>query len=182
MLEKLRSYGLGLSLFVVLAGVALYVYVSLGGDSPFSGEGALQATDFTTLAHSQADDAFLLCAPELCEAATPDGPAVILAASLADARRAVASLEIGQPLIVLRETNFATSQFEFLERMRASPLAAVISIRLTAVEPGPYEVDPPPRTTLHIYGHQPLGDSSKSEHAERVLAWIDRITSLLGRS
>ncbi len=181
MLERLRALTLGLSALVVVGGVALYAFVSLGGGETLFGSegGALEAVNFDTLDYQPADAGYLLCDPAMCPLATPDGPAEILSASLIDARRVVASLERQNPLLRLALVDYAGSQFDFVERQPASPLADVVTVRLEAVPQGEFALGTEERTRISIFSRRPLGSSSSADHHDRVARWITTIRNQL---
>lgn len=166
MLERFRSVVVGLSLIVLVALVALYMVVQIGGGEDFFGdrEGSLPETDFSALVYSVDDNGYLLCPAGTCPAAVADGFAPTFNVDAGRLRQLFVDFADANPTISTFRFDLAKNQFDFTERMPGKPFPAVVTVKIIAVDA--YSA------TAAIYSRQPVGDSSKQDHADRVGRWI----------
>lgn len=166
MLDRFRSALMTMSAFVFVAGVALYAYVSMGGN-PFGGDdgGSLTPTNFSALRYeSPSKNAYALCAPSVCPMAIPDGDGVPAPVTMATLRARLASYIDSEPLTSLFNFDFTGNQFTLLERDAKGPTAAVVDIKLSENTTGLSD-----DVVINIYSYRPLDDSAIGEHEDRVL-------------
>jgi len=176
MLERLRSLAMGLSLLVVVGGVALYAFVALGGGETLlgSGNGTLEAVNFSALDSSADQTGYLLCDPDICPAASPDGPSVVLDAPLTRVRRIVAGLEEQSPLASLAVLDIVNSQFDFVVRDAGSALGTVVAVKLDARGQGTDVV-----TRMSVYSYRPIGGAQTAASQQLVSRWIANVQAAL---
>lgn len=166
MIDRFRSLVVGLSLIVLMGLVALYLIVQIGGGEDIFGEadGSLPAIDFATLDYSTEDNGFLLCQPSLCANAVPDGPGPVFQMDAGRLRQQFADLADSNPTIKTFRFNLPANQFDFTERLPGQTFPAVITVKV--IEMDAYT------STVALYSRQPVGDSKKQDHADRVARWI----------
>ncbi|WP_262694216.1 hypothetical protein [Kordiimonas aquimaris] len=171
MLDRFRSIVVGLSMIVLLGLVGLYLFVQVGGGEELFGdnEGSLPVVDFRTLEYSDADNGYLLCSPELCEKAQPDGPSPIFQMDAGRLRQLFADFSDSNPTIKTFRFNLPASQFDFTERLPGETFPAVVTVKIISLDAY--------TSTAAIYSRQPIGDSNRSDHVERVSRWIKILTS-----
>jgi len=170
MLNKVRTVLVGLSLFVLVGLLGMYLYVQMGrGDELFGdGKGALQPTSFETLVYPADQPGHLLCPATLCVKAEVDGIASDINMSTTQLRQKIADFADSMPTIRIHQFDIRKNQFEFLERMPGQHLPAVVSIRIL---PGTQYT-----SKVAIYSYQPLGDSTEEDHRERVERWLNHVS------
>lgn len=174
MIERFRSVVVGLSLIVIVALVALYLVVQIGGgDDLFGGrEGNLPETDFSTLDYDADDVGYLLCPQELCEQAVPDGTSPVFDVDAGQLRQLFADFADANPTVRTFRFNLPASQFDFTERLPGRTFPAVVTVKIVPVDT--YS------STLAVYSRQPVGDSSKEDHTDRVNRWLAVILEAAG--
>ncbi|RMB02665.1 hypothetical protein [Eilatimonas milleporae] len=178
MLDKFRTYAIGLSAIVFIAGIAFYAYVSMGGGGGLFGErgAALTDVDFATLDYTGDDPAYLLCPADLCGTAVPDADAPVFNVPAQTLRRAVADFTDNMPTINTLRFDLARNQFDFTERLPGQSFPAAITVRILE---GGRIASGLPRSRLVIYSRQPVGQSSKQDHRDRVERWLRLIEARL---
>ncbi|MFC4348936.1 hypothetical protein ACFO5Q_13870 [Kordiimonas lipolytica] len=173
MLEKFRSLAIGLCLFVIVIGLAVYFLVQIGGgDSIFGDEsGTLETVEFETLAFEGDDSGYLLCPATLCEAAITNGPAARFEVDARTLRLALADYVDGMPTIRTYGFDPVNNQFDFLERLPGESIPAVLTVRVIEIDNY--------TSALAIYSRKPIGDSKPGEHEKRVNRWLTILSSQL---
>ncbi|SDD82251.1 MULTISPECIES: hypothetical protein [Kordiimonas] len=173
MLEKFRSLAIGLCLFVIVIGLAVYFMVQIGGgDSLFGDEsGTLETVEFETLPFDGDETGYLLCPGTLCKAATTNGPAARFEVDAGTLRLALADYVDNMPTIRTYSFDPVNNQFDFLERLPGESIPAVLTVRILDIDG--YS------SSLVIYSRKPIGDSKPGEHEKRVTRWLTILTSRL---
>ncbi len=173
MLEKFRSLAIGLCLFVIVIGLAVYFMVQIGGgDSIFGDEGGtLEVVEFETLPFEGDDTGYLLCPATLCKAAVANGPAARFQVDARTLRLALADYVDNMPTIRTYKFDPVKNQFDFLERLPGESIPAVLTVRILDIDGF--------SSALVIYSRKPIGDSKPGEHEKRVTRWLTILTSRL---
>ena len=166
MIDRFRSLVVGLSLIVLMGLVALYLIVQIGGGEDVFGEaeGSLPAVDFATLDYSVEDNGYLLCPANMCQNGIPDGPGPIFQMDAGHLRQQFVNYADSNPTIKTFRFNLPANQFDFTERLPGQIFPAVITVKILAVDAY--------TSTAAIYSRQPVGDSEKQDHADRVARWL----------
>lgn len=174
MLDRFRSLAVGLSLIVLVGLLGLYFIVQLGGgEDVFGGsEGNLPPVDFTSLDYSPDDNGYLLCPSEACGAAIADGVPPVFPVDAGQLRQLFVGFADSNPTITTFRFDLVSDQFDFTERLPGKTFPAVVTVKFMRVDA--YS------STVAIYSRQPVGDSDKEEHSERVARWIRGISSATG--
>ncbi len=174
MLDKLRSLTVGLSLLVVVAGIAVYLFVQMGGGDRLFGEGDgnLPPVVFEDLAYKPVDVGYLMCPASVCPAAEADAEAELFQVGASELRRTVADFADDLPTIRTFRFDLVTSQFDFTERLPGQGFPAVITVKVLD--------DTPYSSKLVLYSRQPVGESTSMDHQERLERWVRTIRSRLG--
>ncbi len=175
MLDRFRSLVVGLSLLVVVALIGLYLVVQIGGGEDIFGEseGNLPPIDFSQLVYDVDDNGYLLCPLDLCEKAVPDAPSPVFTMNQNRLRQLFVAYADGNPTVDTFRFDLPASQFDFTERLPGKTFPAVITVKIIRVDA--YS------STAAIYSRQPVGSSSKSDHAERVSRWLQVIMNATGQ-
>lgn len=173
MLEKFRSLAIGLCLFVIVIGLAVYFTVQIGGGGSIFGDegGTLETVEFETLAFQGDETGYLLCPDTLCQAALTNGPAVRFEVDAGTLRLALADYVDNMPTIRTYGFDPIKNQFDFLERLPGESVPAVITVRVIDIDS--YS------SALAIYSRKPIGDSKPGEHEKRVNRWLNILASRL---
>jgi len=176
MLDRFRSLVVGLSLIVVVALIGLYLFVQVGGGEDIFGdsEGSLPSVDFEQLVYNADDNGYLMCPPELCEEAVPDAPSPVFTVSESRLRQMFVAYADDNPTVDTFRFDLMANQFDFTERLPGQTFPAVMTVKIVRVDA--YS------STAAIYSRQPVGSSSKSDHAERVSRWLQVIMNAAGQS
>lgn len=165
MLDKFRSFIIGLSLLVVLALVGLYFIVVIGSGEDVFGDkdGSLPKVDFGTLIYNADQNGYLACSPDYCPNAVADSPAALFEMSAPTLRQFMVDFADAQPMVDIFRFDLPTNQFDFTERLPGQTFPAVVTVKIIGTDP--YS------STALLYSRQPVGDSEKSDHADRVARW-----------
>lgn len=171
MLERARTWLIGLSLVIVFAGLG-YVFFG-GGETPGGNAGLLEPTNFQTLTHGPDSEitGFLLCASSLCEKSIIDGPAPTYTTSPSKVMAAIGEYADTIPFIRTHTVDLGQFQLEFLERLPSEISPSVVVVRLTQTSLG--------QTVVNLYSYKPLGDSERSDHEDRVQRWVKALDDRL---
>lgn len=164
--EKFRTWVIGLSGVVIVAGLGFWFYVSSSDSSITMGHGRLKPVDFTSLDYEPKDPGYLLC-NNLCKAADADGSSPILTSMSRDVRQILADMGDQMPGVQIRNFDLAINQFDYTERLPGETFPTVISIRLEDMELG--------LTLVTIYSYKPVGDSDDLDHKARVERWVEEL-------
>jgi len=175
MIDRFRQIAIFVSLIVIVGLAVVYMLVQTGGGDTLFGEkeGTLEPVNFATLSYTPEGNAFLMCDKETCPQAQADGPTIRFEASAADLRKIMADFVEETPTVRVHGFDLATSQFIFLERMPGADFPSVVTVKVLDMGPG--------LSGLVFYSHQPIGDSSKVDHADRAVRWTRMITDRLKR-
>lgn len=166
MLDRFRSIVVGLSVIVLVALVSLYLVVQIGGGEDIFGqsEGTLAPVDFEQLRYNADDTGYLLCSVDMCGQAVPDGPSPLFDVGPNRLRQIFIDFADTNPTVDTFRFDLRSNQFDFTEKMPGQPFPAVVTVKIIAVDD--YS------STAAIYSRQPVGNSDKSEHMERVTRWL----------
>ncbi|WCL54997.1 hypothetical protein [Gimibacter soli] len=175
MIDRFRQIAIFVSLIVVVGLVVLYMMVQMGGGDTLFGdrEGNLEPVDFATLAYMPDQNGFLMCDEATCTAAAADGPTLRFEADAARLRQVLADFTDDNPTVRTHRFDLATSQFDFLERLPGADFPAVVTVQVIDMGPG--------LSGLVMYSRQPIGDSSKADHADRMARWSRMLNERLAR-
>lgn len=165
MLDKFRSFIIGLSLLVVLALVALYFIVVIGSGEDVFGDkdGTLPKVNFETLAYNPDQNGYLACGPDYCPNAVADSPAAVFEMGAPALRQFLVDFADAQPMVDVFRFDLPSNQFDFTERLPGQTFPAVVTVKIIGLDP--YS------STALFYSRQPVGDSEKSDHVDRVTRW-----------
>lgn len=171
MIEKFRSIVVGLSMIVLLGLVGLYLYVQVGGGEDVFGEGGgqLPAVNFKTLAYSGDSTGYLMCSIDLCENAISDAPSPIFQMDASRLRQLFIDFSDSNPVVKTFRFDLTTNQFDFTERLPGETFPAVVTVKIMPVDAY--------TSTAAIYSWQPVGDSARQDHADRVARWLRILTT-----
>lgn len=166
MIERFRSVVVGLSMVVLLGLIGLYLYVQIGGGEEIFGEngGSLPSINFSSLAYTGDDTGYLMCSTDLCENAVPDAPSPVFQMDASALRQLFVDFSDSNPTVKTFRFDLAGNQFDFTERLPGETFPAVITVKIVALDTY--------TSTAAIYSRQPIGDSTRSDHAERVARWL----------
>ncbi len=166
MLDRFRSLAVGLSLIVLVGLLGLYFIVQLGGGEDVfgGGEGNLPAVDFTSLDYAPEDNGYLMCPPEACGGAIADAVSPVFPVDAGQLRQLFVGFADSNPTISTFRFDLVNNQFDFTERLPGQTFPAVITVKIMPVDAY--------NATAAIYSRQPIGDSAKEDHSERVNRWL----------
>lgn len=174
MLDRFRSLIIGLSLIVIVGLLALYFIVQIGGgEDVFGGkEGSLPPVNFATLEYEPEDNGYLLCAPGACGVATADSVSPTFGVDAGQLRQIFVDFADSNPTIQTFRFNLVENQFDFTERLPGNTFPAVITVKIQPIDA--YS------STMSLYSRQPVGDSDKSDHADRASRWLRVLLTATG--
>ncbi len=174
MLDRFRSIAVGLSLIVLVGLLALYFIVQIGGGEDIFGgkEGNLPPVEFNELDYVPENNGYLLCPPDVCGTAIADGVSPEFPVDAGQLRQLLIDFADSNPTIATFRFDLVANQFDFTERLPGQTFPAVVTVKIIPVSA--YS------STAAIYSRQPVGDSDKADHADRVNRWLRIILTATG--
>lgn len=173
MLDRFRSFIIGLSLLVIMALMAMYFIVAVGSGEEIFGDkdGTLPKVDFATLIYSPDFTGYLACDADRCPNSVADSPPPVFEIGAPALRQFLVDFADARPTVDVFRFDLPANQFDFTERLPGQTFPAVITVKIISIDAY--------RSTALLYSRQPVGDSDKQDHSDRVVRWLAMIRNQL---
>ncbi len=169
LLDAIRYAAIVLSIAVVILGMAL-LFMSPGQLEGLFGKIEAEIVDFNTLERASNKNSYLLCSPEHCPYAHPDGPAPVFAIPPERLRTILLDFADKAPNIrtYSDRMDLELQQFDFIERTPAMRFPDIITVRIYPTDDG--------GSTMAIYSRSVYGQSDFNANRDRITRWLAIIT------